>query len=207
MNISTQYKEIQNSSRNKILVILNEAHAISNPDWIDMWQKRVGQYLSEEYGNEKITSVLINSVTTDENDKDILIQKGYWDSAFKIAKNDNVGFDFSGSPFGKDRFDYANGKNNYLFTYQDIFTGFVFYKPIEQHKLSNGINGIVSDDYRNEFLRRIKIYNGVEYYEELKDDRSLKGWNKIEYYKYDNFNEMINEINVIVGKYKTHNKR
>ena len=205
-NISKYFDEIQKSPRKKVLVILNEAHAIPNTEWIDMWQKRAAQYLAEKYGKNRIASILINSVTTNESDEDILLQSGYWDAAFNISGKTDIGFEFNNSPFGQDKFDYAIGKNNQLFGYTDIFTGFVFYKPIEQHRLSTGVNGIVDSNFRNEFLRRIKIYNGEEYYEKLRKDNQLVGWNKIEYYQYDNLNEMLIEIEKIKQEYfKTKN--
>jgi hypothetical protein len=206
INISRVFNKIQGSPRKKMLVILNEAHAIPNTDWVDMWQKRAAQYLTEKYGNKKIAVILINSVTTNENEKDILIQDGYWDAAFSISEKTNIGFDFKDSPFGQNKFDYAIGKNNNSFCYKDIFKGFVFYKPIDQHRLSTGVNGIIDSNFRNEFLRRIKIYNGEEYYEKLRKDNQLVGWNKIEYYKYDNLNELLVEIEKMKQEYfKTKN--
>jgi hypothetical protein len=200
-NISNHFEKIQNSPRKKMLVILNEAHAISNTEWTDMWQKRTAQYLAEKYGRNKIASILINSVGTNENDEDILLQDGYWDAAFSIAEKTNIGFDLNNSPFGHDKFDYALGNNNDLFKYQDIFTGLVFYKPISQHRLSAGVNKIINSDFREEFLRRIKICDGEEYYEKLKVDIELIGWNKIEYYHYDRIDEKIAEIKMIKEKY------
>lgn len=199
-NITKHYERIKNSSRKKLLVVLNEAHAITNPEWKDMWQKRAGQYLAEKYGRENIASICINSVKTNMNDEDELIQKGYWDAAFNIAKKFDLGFDFEETIFGTDKFDYAIGKNNELFRYEDIFTGFVFYLPLEKHKLSEGVNTIITDSFRDEFLRRIKIFNGVKYYEELKNDSALIGWNVKEYYQYDNFDEMLK----IILNIKTH---
>jgi len=200
-NISKHFDKIQDYSRKKMLVILNEAHAISNTGWIDMWQKRAAQYLTEKYGNERIATILINSVATNENEEDILMQDGYWDVAFSISEKTNIGFDFNGSPLGQDKFDYALGKNNDLFKYQDIFDGFVFFKPISQHRLSMGVNKIINSDFRAEFLRRIKIYNGEDYHEKLIRDIELIGWNKIEYYHYDGIDEKLAEIKRITEKY------
>ncbi len=200
-NISKHFDKIQKSPRKKMLVILNEAHAITNTEWIDAWHKRAAQYLAEKYGKNKITSILINSVTTNEKDEDIFLQSGYWDAAFNISEKTDVGFNFNNSPFGQDKFDYAIGKNNQLFCYKDIFTGFVFYKPIAQHRLSTGVNGIIDSNFRNEFLRRIKICNGEEYYENLRRDNHLVGWNKIEYLQYDNLNEMLIEIKRLKEEY------
>jgi hypothetical protein len=98
------------------------------------------------------------------------------------------------------------GKNNDSFKYQDIFTGLIFYNPISQHRLSSGVNKIINSDFREEFLRRIKICDGEEYYEKLNRDNQLIGWNKIEYYQYDNQNEMLIEIKRLKEEYfKTKN--
>jgi hypothetical protein len=189
-NISKYYEVIKNTSRNKVLLILNEAHAIPNVAWKDKWQKRAAQYLSEKYGNDNIASVVLNSVRTNRRNKDILIQDGYWDAAFSICNITTLGFDFQNSPFGEDFFDYAEGENNDQFRYKDIFTGFVFYKPLNRHRLSTGVNGIVDNDFRDEFLRRIRIYNGRVSRIILFWDKKLNGFNQIEYHKYDSFSRM-----------------
>lgn len=200
-NISRHYDELLKSSKNKILVILNEAHAITNTSWNDSWQKRAAQYLTEIYGSEKIASVLLNSVKTNNRDKDVLIQDGYWDAAFSVSNKTDIGFDLKKSPFGECFFDYASGTNNDQFQYKDIFTGFAFYKPLPQHKLSTGVNNIIESDFRNEFFRRIKIYNGKLYYEKIMRDRELLGWNKIKYYQYDDFSKMNRRIKKIEEEY------
>ena len=68
--------------------------------------------------------------------------------------------------------------------------------------LKNNLYNIITTDFRSEFLRRIKIYNGNEYCEKLKGDSVLIGWNKKEYYQYDNLEIMINEILIINKIYK-----
>ncbi len=192
-NILNHYRKIKNLSRSKMLIILNEAHAITNTKFVDVWQKRAGQYLSDSLGNLNIGTIVINSVAVDSEGGDILLQSGYWDLAFDITQKYDLGFDFKGSPFGKDAFDYAHGKNNHLFTYSDIFTGYVFYRPIRNHKLSTGINGIITKDFYDEFLRRVKIWD-YDYYLEIKKDKHLEGWNKKKYFKYDNYDNLLEEL-------------
>jgi hypothetical protein len=60
------------------------------------------------------------------------------------------------TPFGKDSFDlWVPG--NAGFTYQDVFTGFVFYNPIEVQKLISGIPGFLDSAYLDEFFRRYRL--------------------------------------------------
>jgi len=48
-------------------------------------------------------------------------------------------------PFGKWR----------NFSYQDVFTGFVFYRPLEEHISELGIPGL-GDDFKDVYLSRVK---------------------------------------------------
>jgi hypothetical protein len=43
------------------------------------------------------------------------------------------------------------------FTYQDVFTGFVFYNPIEDQKLITGVPGFLDSAYLDEFFRRYRL--------------------------------------------------
>jgi hypothetical protein len=72
---------------------------------------------------------------------EVPIQNGKWDAAFKATGKENLGFDFKNSPFGKDSFDVWYQKTDY--TYSDIFTGFVFYLPLEKHSLQNGVKNFL----------------------------------------------------------------
>ncbi len=63
------------------------------------------------------------------------IQKGKWKAAFKNNGYKPIGFDFKGSPFGRDIFDIFPTKGEKVnFTFQDIFTGFVFCRPEEDYE-------------------------------------------------------------------------
>jgi hypothetical protein len=209
-NISMHYERIKNSPGKKMLVILNNAHAVTNLKWQDYFirtsQKRAGQYLAARYGQEKIASICINCVRTNEKNEDIMLQEGYWDAAFSITNHYDTGFDFKNSPFGIDTFDFTNGRNNEQFRYQDIFTGFVYYLPLTKHQLSLGVPGLAPPSFREEFLRRIKICNGDEYYLELKRDSILSGWNKEECSGYDDFSEKIKTIEYLKEQYLKESK-
>jgi hypothetical protein len=159
-----------------------------------------------KYGQEKIASICINRIGTNEKNEDILPQEGYWDAAFSITNHYDTGFDFKNSPFGIDTFDFTNGRNNEQFRYQDIFTGFVYYLPLTKHQLSLGVPGLAPPSFREEFLRRIKICNGDEYYLELKRDSILSGWNKEECSGYDDFSEKIKTIEYLKEQYLKESK-
>ena len=74
-------------------------------------------------------------------------------------------FDFKGSPLGSDVFDYFPYKHDY--TYKDIFTGFVFYKPLEKHVMRYGIPGIFDEAFKEEFIKRHRIKNEKTTLEEI----------------------------------------
>jgi hypothetical protein len=68
----------------------------------------------------------------------IPIQHGLWDRAMKKNGNIPVGFDFENSPFGKDKFDRfpPTRRNIFQCPYQDVFTGYIFYKPETEYTYS-----------------------------------------------------------------------
>lgn len=73
----------------------------------------------------------------------------FWDST-------NV-FDFlCGSPFGRDHFDYFDFRPHDA-TYEDVFDGFVFYRPLSEHRLVSGIPGMFDDGFEAEAKRRLAV--------------------------------------------------
>jgi hypothetical protein len=153
-NVISTFDSIQhNSKRKKALVIMNYRHAFSKSFYKN--ERNFGDYLHEKY-DDKFANVLINSsITLPEVDKsslnkpkmyqdmsETIAQDGKWDAAFKVVKKENLGFDLKNTPFGNDYFNmYPFTKHNY--NYQDIFTGFVFYLPIEKHIDSYGVKDLV----------------------------------------------------------------
>ncbi len=139
------------SPRKKALIIMNYEHAFN--DVFDPNGYQMGKFLFQKYKN-RIANIYVNNLIFREY-KYHAIQNGKWDAAFRLANIEDAGFNFKGSPFGKDFFDYYKGKE-YL-SYQDVFTGMVFYKPLEKFKCFIGIPGLVTDEYLKELVRRIKI--------------------------------------------------
>ena len=199
-NIIKTFDSIQKKSkRKKALVIMNYRHAFSKSFYND--ERNTGAILKEKYGRN-FANILINNacptnqVKDDEKDKpkvfqnmtEVLIQDGKWDASFKIAKIENVGFDFQGSPFGKDYFDffsYTNHKENY----QDIFTGFIFYLPIEKLWESYGIKDIVNG-HEDEMCKKDSLLM-KSLGKEPSPKSEIMGNNKIEIEKYDDLDKLI----------------
>jgi hypothetical protein len=148
--------------RKKALVVMNFRHAYN-----DRFQRpngakgdNVGRYLFEEYPG-RVANVLINSLavqlgTTDRRPVLAAVQEGKWDAAFSVAGDPAVGFDFAGSPFGADAFDHFPVAREDL-TYQDVFTGFVFYVPLRDHKYVYGIPGLFDEGFDTVAVQRYVI--------------------------------------------------
>ncbi len=135
----------------KALIIVNYIHAFN--DVFDPDGYQTGRFLFRKYKG-KIANVYVNSAIYEEN-RYHAIQNGKWDAAFKLAGKDDAGFDFKDSPFGNDSFDIYKSKENLKF--KDVFTGMVFYKPVDSFKCVIGIPGIITDKYLKELVRRLKI--------------------------------------------------
>lgn len=141
--------------RKKALVIMNYRHAFNMElTFRGRTLVNVGNILFKKYGSQA-ANVMLNTVGFGKGDDLVALQNGKWDAAFKMVKREDAGFNFTNSPFGKDSFDLFTFKTDYL--YKDIFTGFAFYKPIEQHRVEEGINGLVDEAYMPELLNKLDL--------------------------------------------------
>ncbi len=161
-NIISKFKELRQAKpQTKALVIMNYRHAF--PHLKSQTGRRAenttGFLLAAFPG--QVANVMLNSVaplpgTTDQRSVLGALQEGKWDAAFAAVGNPNVGFDFLSSPLGEDAFDYFPFIAHQL-RYQDIFTGFVFFKPLEAHRHSLGLPGLIDDSFADELKRREAI--------------------------------------------------
>lgn len=161
-NIIGKFKELsQTHDQTKALVIMNYRHAFPHlPITANRQAENTTGFLLEAFPG-KVANVMINSVgllpgTTDQRVLMAALQQGKWDAAFAVTGNPNVGFDFRGSPFGQDAFDYFPFIPHHR-RYQDVFTGFVFFKPLEAHRMSFGLPGLIDASFGQEYLRRAAI--------------------------------------------------
>jgi len=151
--------------RKKALVIMNYRHAFGHrfEHPVGIKPNNVGRFLFDKYGDQAanvyINFVAFASVRSDNDLTLSAIQDGKWDAVFKVTGMEDVGFDFEGSPFGKDSFDIWPFKSP--FKYQDVFTGFVFYLPITKFRSVVGVPGIIDSTFAPEILRRHLLYSKV----------------------------------------------
>lgn len=164
-----RYVEASRAGPAKALVIMNYRHAFPHlvlPSG-DTLANTTGYLLEMLPG--RVRNVMLNSlaITGGTSEADIemgLVQDGRWDAAFAVTGNRPVGFDFPGSPFGADSFDFFPFGTEGL-TYADMFAGFVFYEPVSRHLLVEGVPGIVDEAFARELRQRMAIardYYGTE---------------------------------------------
>lgn len=159
-NFNTYYNDILKNNlekRKKALVILNRPHSYKNYINRGYWLNPAVSFIEVKHPN-KVANVMINWVVFPNKEEDWLVAKGKWDAAFKYDHNRSLGFDLAGSPFGEDQFDHYDRPLPDK-KYKDIYTGFIFYKPIEEWKLVTGIPNIITEESKPELQRRLRIVN------------------------------------------------
>lgn len=197
-NFINKFDEIltSNSDRKKALVIYNGPHSYGKFDCYgkDEYINCAGKYIIEKYPN-KVANVMINwtkyAVHSVVNEP---VVEGKWDAAFRVIGNPNVGFDFANSLFGNDLFDhyYKTDIPCSYAKYKDVYTGFIFYLPIEKWVCATGTPDIVDDTFAEELVRRHEVigkknllaealkqyYNMIESFPCYKTDEIEKHINK-----------------------------
>ena len=161
-NIISEFKKIRQApGRNKALVIMNYRHAFPHlrKNRFER-EENTGRFLMEAFPG-RVANLMLNSVrplpgSTPQRAVITALQEGRWDAAFAMCGNPNLGFDLQGTPFGQDPFDYFPFIRTQL-RYQDVFTGFVFFKPLEAHQLAFGLPGLIDRSFADELFRRYGI--------------------------------------------------
>lgn len=155
------YKDIlkdDSEKCNKALVVFNRPHSYKNYlNHSGYLLNSAASYIENEYPN-KVANVMINWISFQNKDEDWLIDKGKWDAVFKYDQNRSLGFDLADTPFGEDKFDHYD-KPLYDTKYKDIYTSFIFYKPIEEWENIYGISGLMTEEFESELTRRFKVIN------------------------------------------------
>jgi len=138
----------------KCLVVMNYRHGFDltgrSPE-----ARRINtfEFLKDDFG-DRAANVLLNCRLIIV----VPIAGGLWDMAFEETGNRLAGFDFKGSPFGEDPFDmfpFLPGVRGKL-KYRDVFTGFVYTHPLDEHYLQHGVPGFY-DGFEEEILRRATL--------------------------------------------------
>ncbi|RGM42835.1 hypothetical protein DWY72_00150 [Phocaeicola plebeius] len=151
------------NQKQKALIIMNYRHAF-NPNYYrqkGVPEQNVGRFLFEAFPGQ-CANVLVNqfALTAIHSDNDIAVaptQQGKWDAAFHHLGINDAGFNFSGTPFGKDEFDH-DPRTCPGITYQDVFTGFVYYRFIPEFRIVVGVPHIAEEGFADEYKKREAIY-------------------------------------------------
>lgn len=134
--------------RKKCLVVMNYRHAFGPvKNMHGRLEENTGRYLYEAISGRVAYVLLWNLVPIVPTDTVIVaapVQGGVWDAAFQEAGNRPVGFDLAGSPFGADSFDIYPFDPTIAarYRYRDVFTGYVFDRPIDEQFIERGIPGL-----------------------------------------------------------------
>jgi hypothetical protein len=191
---------ISKQRRHKALVIMNTRHGYG------LVRENLGKFSQEYKGTAayvmhylpgKVANVMINTVSCKYASMAVPVQNGKWERAFAQAGNANVGFNFNGSPFGDDNFD-LHLWNAHGIKYKDMFTGFIFYKTLEEHFSSWGFP-YEFDDFEDTILKRASNVDEsyvAAFKEEIKsykqNPRNPVYTNKTDYFS------MYNRINTVI---------
>ena len=149
--------------------------------------KAAASYVFAKYPG-KVANIMMNWVAFERKREDYVVAKGKWDAAFRYSGNPSVGFDFRDSPFGKDYFDHSQYLPEDGINYEDVYTGFIFYKPIEEWVLAGGIPGVVDECFLPEFKRRWRMRNEMTNDPWKIDDHLdeyIEGYSKKNVWSYD----------------------
>jgi hypothetical protein len=162
MNFVYQFENVQKPriGKKKALIIMNFRHSFTkDTHYTDsVMRHNAGRFLKERYKDD-LASVLITGLGYPNNWQEYtVLQNGKWDYLFESTNKTDVGFNIGGTPFGKDTFDMVPlGWKADRLLYQDVFTGLVYYKKLDGHKIVTSYPGLMSKDFEPEFRRRWRI--------------------------------------------------
>jgi hypothetical protein len=159
-NFIREYEKILQGvdPRKKALVIFNTRHSFNDYRRPEGKVKDAAAYIFNKYPN-KIANVMLNyyRCALEENDCKLVVD-GKWDAAFRYLGNPSLGFSFTGSLMGDDFFDFHYSLPSQDVTYKDVYTGFIFYKPIEEMVVvQGGMPGVIDDEFMPEIKRRLQL--------------------------------------------------
>lgn len=144
--------------RGKALVVMNYKHAfLKDHKSAGEHTTNTGRWLSDRYG-DKTASVYIMESAIDGKGGPAVVKQGGWDRLFIKTGKTDIGFNLAGSPFGEDTFDAIPYDPVQNFTYEEMFTGIIYYKPPQEQRIRTGWEGFAADGFIPELRRRIEIF-------------------------------------------------
>ena len=110
--------------------------------------------------NGSVVNVWLNEINNPGNPFPYLpVDDGKLDAAFRIFGNPSLGFDMEESPLGDKFFEICPKRwVRHDLTFKDVFHGFVFYNPIEEHRLYQYFPEYYSiPENREEYFCRMRL--------------------------------------------------
>lgn len=160
-NIIQRFDIIQTGKnmRKKALVIMNYKHAfLKDHRFLGKVTHNTGRYLSDYYKNN-VASIYLMGLAIPKVGSYTVVKNGKWDYYFEKSKKTDVGFNLKNSPFGIEEFDVIPPDSIQQFKYEDMFTGLVYYRLLQEHEIITGWEDFATDDFIPELYRRMKIFN------------------------------------------------
>jgi hypothetical protein len=162
MNFISQFENTQKTrnGKKKALVIMNFRHGFTHDThYTDtIMRHNTGRFLKEKYKNNLASILIVGLGHPNSWSEYTVLQNGKWDYLFESTKKTNIGFNIQNTPFGRDTFDMTPlGWKVDKFLYQDIFTGIVYYKKLDEHIIITSYPGLMTKDFEEEFRRRWRI--------------------------------------------------
>lgn len=148
--------------KRKALVITNQPHAV-NGEITDAKRPyhTQGRWMKRTFGEERVKIVMLNwfdyTLFDFQNFSNCpLTDDGNWDAAFELLDCQPFGIDLPGTPYGETPFlgEWTERKR-----WQDVADGLIYDAPVYDHMAAWGIEGIVTDDFKPELLRRCHLYD------------------------------------------------
>lgn len=142
-------------SRNKrCLILMNNYHADFNVS------RSASAYVKRAFPEETV-NVMVSWMRQDrEQGRYFLLDEGRWDAAFKWMGIREAGFDLAGTPFGRTPANQYHDRYTADHQIENVFHGFIFYRPIEEIVLSQGYPGLIDKGFRAEMRRRNRVLLG-----------------------------------------------
>lgn len=195
INLFDQIRFKRNGNK-KALVILNYKHAfLKDHRFEGSITHNTARYLADHYKN-RVASVYIMGLAIPEIGNYTVVKNGLWDYYFEESNKIDVGFDLKNSPFGLSDFDVIPPDALQQLTYQDMFTGLIFYKSLKNHELITGWRDFATSDFLPELRRRVNIFNEAMELEMTKEDieESLLDNNIERTFQYSNIKKISEKI-------------
>ena len=166
-----------NPDKTKALVIQNTYHGYARiPSYwrlpTEPFIYSTGEYIYKTYPN-KTFGIYINFDRT-TSERNTLSNDGIIDAAFEYTKKDNIGFDLKGTPIGNTKFDlyWFGWGHNVNFDY--IFDGMIFYKPLKELIIKQGIPNVYPKELEGQFFYRMALNNNQTLEEAMNDEENIK---------------------------------